>query len=336
MQGAVAEQSWVLGLDGGGSKTALAYISDSGMVVGPFTAPGINPFDRPDWEDVYRAFLTAHPAPGPLAYAALGLPGYDESPEVSARQLALSAELLLCPQRVMNDVEAAFLGAFAGQPGVLLLAGTGSMAWADDGVRQVRVGGWGEGFGDDGSAYWIGRRALGLASQALDGRWPDADFAPQLLTPLLGESPNPANLLTWFYAQTHMRSAVASLARTVDTLAEAGQPTARSILNEAAELLSQHVQAAREQLSSDQRGESDLPWSYAGSVTGSRTVLEHLTALLGPPSLPALPPLGGALFHAARQAGFDTGAEWQRRVCAALLSDSRFQASPSPQLQEHS
>ncbi|WP_175607545.1 N-acetylglucosamine kinase [Deinococcus marmoris] len=321
----------MLGLDGGGSKTALAYVSSAGEVVGPFYAPGTNPFDRPEWEAVLRAFLSAHPAPGPLVRASLGLPGYGESPAFSARQVDICAELFSdCPHSVMNDVEAAFVGAFAGGLGTLLLAGTGSMVWAEDcspqgGTRQLRVGGWGEGFGDEGSAYWIGRRALGLASQSLDGRHPDADFADLLLTPVLGEFPTQTALLTWYYGQTHARSAVAALARSVNDLADAGQPTAQIILLEAAELLAQHVSAARRQL-----GNPDLPWSYAGSVLGSRTVLGALTTLLGTPQVPALPPLGGALFHAASRAGFTTDTDWQARVRAPLLSTS----TPQPLLQE--
>ncbi|WP_415784626.1 BadF/BadG/BcrA/BcrD ATPase family protein, partial [Deinococcus saxicola] len=250
--GASQTDQWVLGLDGGGSKTALAYVSGAGEVVGPFYAPGINPFDRPDWEAVMRAFLSAHPAPGPLARASLGLPGYGESPAFSARQTGVCADLFgNCPHSVMNDVEAAFVGAFAGGPGVLLLAGTGSMAWAEDcspqgGARQLRAGGWGEGFGDEGSAYWIGRRALGLASQSLDGRHADADFAQALLTPVLDGPPTQPELLMWYHGQAHVRSAVATLARSVDHLAEDGQPTARTILLEAAELLAQHVSAARQ------------------------------------------------------------------------------------------
>ncbi|GGO40835.1 N-acetylglucosamine kinase [Deinococcus humi] len=320
------EQTWVLGLDGGGSKTALAYVSGAGEVVGPFSAPGINPFDRPDWEAVMRTFLSAHPAPGPLTYASLGLPGYGESPAISARQADVCADLLPgCPHTPMNDVEAAFVGAFAGGPGALLLAGTGSMAWAHDGARQLRTGGWGEGFGDEGSAYWIGRRALGLASQALDGRHQDAAFAQVLLTPVLDGPPTQPGLLTWFYAQGHARSAVAGLARSVNALAEDGQPTARSILLEAAQLLAQHVTATRQGL-----GCPGLPWSYAGSVLGSRTVLDELITRLGPPQPPALPPLGGAVFHAATRAGFDTTTVWRTHVRAALLHPS----DSTPLLQE--
>ena len=312
--------TWVLGLDGGGSKTALAYANRGGEVIGPYHAPGINPFDQPGWKAGLTAFLHAHPAPGTLSAATLGLPGYGESPEVSARQRGLSRELVLAPLNVMNDVEAAFVGAFAGGPGVLLLAGTGSMAWGSDGHRQVRAGGWGEGFGDEGSAYWIGKEALSLASQALDGRHPDQGFAAGLLTPLfgqlpVGELPGQAALLDWYYGLPHVRSGVAALARRVDELADQGQGTALGLLDRAARQLALHVQAARAQLGGDH-----LPWSHAGSVVNSHTVLARLEPLLGQAPLPpVLPPLGGALLHAAQQAGFNAGPDWQRTVRLALL-----------------
>lgn len=307
--------SWVLGLDGGGSKTSLAYANREGEVTGPFSAPGINPFDQPEWEAGLTAFLQAHPAPGPLAHATLGLPGYGESTDVSARQRRLSRTLILAPLTVMNDVKAAFVGALVGAPGVLLLAGTGSMAWGSDGQQEVRTGGWGEGFGDEGSAYWIGKQALSLASQALDGRNPDREFTRMFFEPLLTPV-DQTRVLEWYYGLKHVRSGVAALARRVDELADQGQGTALSLLNAAAHQLALHVQAAHTLMGTDR-----LPWSHAGSLLNSRTVLARLEALLGQAPLPpALPPLGGALLHAAQQAGFDAGPTWQRQVRLALLA----------------
>lgn len=319
--------SWVLGLDGGGSKTALAYLSAQGDLVGPFYAPGINPFDRPGWEGTLRAFLAAHPAPGPLEHATLGLPGYGESSDLTARQDEVCRSLLAASQTRMNDVQAAFLGAFPDGVGALLLAGTGSMAWASDGERHVRAGGWGEGFGDEGSAYWIGRAALGRASQAMDGRHPDTDFPALLLSELLGGEVTQARLLDWHHAQTHLRSAVAALARTVDALAQTGQPTALTLLDGAASELARHVHAVRAQLHLPA-----LPWSHAGSVLTSRHLQAALRRDLGEPEPPALPPLGGALHHAAQHAGWATSLE---RLNAALSSPAHASLPfPAPRPQE--
>jgi len=316
--------TWVLGLDGGGSKTALAYTNARAEVVGPFYAPGINPFDQPQWASLLRELLERHPAPGPLLHATLGLPGYGESLEVSAEQDAVCSRLLSCPFSSLNDVEAAFVGAFAGGDGVLLLAGTGSMAWAKSGNRQARVGGWGDAFGDEGSAYWIGRQALSLASQALDGRKPEvecAQFAHALLEPLLGPTGvHQEGLLSWYYTQTHPRSGVAALARTVDALAAQAQGSlggrvALELLGEAAHHLARHVVAARRSLKAP-----TLPWSFAGGLLNSVLLRDLLIERLSEtPRAPRLPPLGGALFHAARAAGVEVFPAWQDRLAAKLL-----------------
>lgn len=294
---------WVMGLDGGGSKTALAYLHVSGALIGPFVGPGINPFDQPAWSVRLAELLATHPVPGDLTYATLGLPGYGEAPEVSEQQLAACAALISAPHSVMNDVEVAFRGAFGSAPGALLLAGTGSMVWASDGRQTLRTGGWGDAFGDEGGAYWIGRQALSLASRAIDGRWPDDTFASALLAPVLnleeGTSPNQAQVLSWTYSLPHARSGIAALARQVDRLADAGQPTAQGLLRDAAILLADHVRAARERLKAP-----DLPWSGAGSVLHSHSLSAHLRAHLGPPQSPQLSPLGGALAHAAHLAGW--------------------------------
>jgi glucosamine kinase len=62
---------------------------------------------------------------------------------------------------VMSDAEAAHLGALGGDAGILLLAGTGSMALGRNARRRwARAGGWGPLLGDEGSAFWIGREWL--------------------------------------------------------------------------------------------------------------------------------------------------------------------------------
>ncbi|GHF38183.1 N-acetylglucosamine kinase [Deinococcus metalli] len=322
--------TWILGLDGGGSKTALAYLGPGGQVSGPYTAPGINPFDRPGWAADLTAFLAAHPAPGPLAHATLGLPGYGESPAITAQQDEVCRSVLGVPHSTMNDVQAAFVGAFPDGVGALLLAGTGSMAWASDGARHVRAGGWGDGFGDEGSAYWIGRAALSLASQALDGRHPDAAFAQDLLCPLLGGKVTPERLLEWHHGLAHVRSGVATVARTVDQLAATGQATALALLQSAAHELARHVHAVRAQLDAP-----SLPWSYAGSVTASRPLRDALVRELAcEPTAPALPPLGGALYHAATRAGHEPA--WALAVLSSALStDTSMTQRSVPRAQEH-
>ncbi len=144
----------VLGLDSGGSKTEAVVINRAGRVLLRRRDTGLDPTAAPGWEA--RLGLLAAEI-GPVSGAVLGLPCHGEIAAISARQVAVVADLFGPQAVVMNDVAVAFHGALAGADGVLVLAGTGSMAWAHGPLGTHRVGGWGHLFGDEGSAHWIGR-----------------------------------------------------------------------------------------------------------------------------------------------------------------------------------
>ena len=63
-------------------------------------------------------------------------------------------------------------GALAGEDGINIVAGTGSIAYGEYRGRSARAGGWGELFSDEGSAYWLAREGLRLFSRMSDGRAP--------------------------------------------------------------------------------------------------------------------------------------------------------------------
>jgi N-acetylglucosamine kinase len=124
-------------------------------------------------------------------------------------------------------------------------------------------------------------------------------------------------LLRWHQTRTHLRSEVAALARIVDALAERGESVAMGLMRRAADQLCLHVDAARRRI-----GEADSAWSHAGSVFASATIRQAMTARLGPPTPPALPPIGGALWRAARLAGWNPDSAWIARLAAALATHS--------------
>ncbi len=303
---------WVLGLDGGGTKTAFALADQAGNALGPIKGAGINPFDQPRWRGVLESLLEQCPIkPEELVFSSFGMPGYGESERVSSQQLEAARDFMGERCAALNDVAVAFKGALAGQPGVLILAGTGSMTWAGNGTQEIRVGGWGEGFGDEGSAHWIGQRAVQTLSWTLDGRLTDAAFRDAMLG-AIGVRDG-AGLIEWFYALEHPRSSVASLARVVDQLAEAGNVTAIKMLNDASTLLETHARAAWHRLGLD----SSARFSYAGSVFNSRTVREALGRMLSPLGrldAPRASPLAGALLDAAQRAGWTVDGAWLERV----------------------
>ncbi|WP_426111101.1 N-acetylglucosamine kinase [Pseudomonas sp. DSP3-2-2] len=307
----------ILGLDSGGSKTLLAIANRQGQVLKLGVANGLDPIANNDWQAQLRALLQPV-ADLPLVAAVLGLPLHGELSECSIVQHDIAQQALRCPVTVENDVRIAFDGAFTGtSAGVLMLAGTGSMAWAssnDPGGQHVRVGGWGDVFGDEGSAYWIGAQALVVASRTLDGR-----DAHHLLTRALLDHLDltPEQLAGWVYGLPNRRASVAALALHVSAWADAGDSAAIALLDAAAGHLAEHVTAAWRAI-----GQQGAPvWSYAGGVFANPSIIDQVGKRLGTaPRTPRLPPIGGALWRAAHNAGWNPDNSWIEHLSLSLRS----------------
>lgn len=310
------DEEVVLGIDGGGTKSLLAAATRQGAVTALLRGPGVNPFDGTDWREALGEILARASGLRPVAVAA-GLPGYGEHAALNAKQEAAIAQAFACPARVHNDVQMAYDGALGDRPGTLVLSGTGSMAWTQDGAQIVRVGGWGHGFGDEGSAYWIGHRAVTLLGHALDGRLDAPDFVRAMLKLIgIADRRDPDKALTeWFYALPHPRRMIAALAQGIDAIAASGDATARRIFDEAADELAALVRTARKRC--PQAGDV---WSYAGGSFASLALRTAMAARLGPPLTPALPPIGGAVWRAAKMAGWPIGAAWIANLASSLAA----------------
>ena len=312
-------EATVVGIDGGGSKTLIAVADRDGEVRILVRGRATSPLETDGW----RAALAeqARPfagAPGLEAVAA-ALPAYGEVEHVSAAQRqAITALFGAVPQRVLNDVDAAHLGAFAGGPGILILSGTGSMAWARDaaGVSH-RTGGWGEVIGDEGSGYWIGKCILGAVSQSLDGRAGPTALVDAVFDFLhLNRADAVSELEGWASGLDHPRTGIAALAPLATTLAERGDNAARAIVGQAADELARHVRTLGRKL-----GVSDLAWSYGGGMFGSPVLRAALIERLGrPPQTPLLPPIGGALLAAAQHLGWTTDAGFIERLARSIAT----------------
>jgi len=335
--------AYLCGLDSGGTKTLIAFADRYGRVIGPFRSASLDPSKNTDWPaELGSALSAAARAAGAqagtdpdaaafdfIAGAAFGLSFYSEIATFS-RQQREAARALLGPRVIVdNDVRIAFDGAFAAPDdaasntgGVLVLAGTGSMIWAsrngpDD--PHIRIGGWGDAFGDEGSAYWIGREALALVSMTLDGRRAARALTDAILAAL---AIRPDELLAWCYELPDRRARFAALAPIVTELAEQRNADARAMIGQAADHLADHVAAAARQLS--QQGSAAeatvFPrWSHAGSVFNSRLLVEMMTQRLGSAPVPArLPPIGGALLRAARHVHWSVDAAWLDRLSRSL------------------
>ena len=306
----------ILGIDGGGSKAIVALADKSGRVLEVSRGDGINPMDNRGWRHGLETQLQGFAQANGLAGIGAALPAYGEVEQISADQRsAIAAAFGAIPQRVLNDVDAAQIGAFGGGPGILILAGTGSMAWARDAAgTSHRVGGWGEVIGDEGSGNWIGHRVLGLVSQSIDGRAAPTKLVDAVFDALKLDTSDPHNSLEgWVARLTHPRSQISALAVFAGRLADAGDAGAIGILESAADELARHFHAIARLIG------GPMQWSYAGGTFNSRVLRDAVAARIGrAPLAPLLPPIGGALLAAAQHLDWPVHQAWIERLAAAI------------------
>ncbi len=174
----------IAGVDGGASKTRAVILSSGGAVLGGATAQSASAYHREPEEaaDIVLAAVreAAARAGGlrPLAAIGAGLAGADD-PMIRDRLIrAITGSGLAPIVHVDHDAAAALAGGLGLEPGIVIVAGTGSVAFGVDGSgRRARAGGWGPLLDDEGSGYAIGRSVLRAAMRAHDGRSPSTTLA---------------------------------------------------------------------------------------------------------------------------------------------------------------
>ncbi|MFL5403327.1 MAG: N-acetylglucosamine kinase [Gemmatimonadales bacterium] len=230
----------MIGADVGGSKTAVA-VSKDGQIVGRAEGPGaaVRPgralVSASSIADVVRQALSAA---GLLLgdILVVGAAGAGREPEQDELRKALRGENVASKVVVTTDIDIALTAAFADGPGIVVSAGTGSVAVGRDRTgRRHRIGGYGWQMGDEGSGYAIGRASLGAVSRAVDGRSPKTALSDRLLAATRSDSYD--ELVRW--AATATPAEVAALAPHVLAIAASGDPLAQGIADYAARELSQ-------------------------------------------------------------------------------------------------
>jgi N-acetylglucosamine kinase-like BadF-type ATPase len=137
---------------------------------------------------------------------------------------------------VVNDALIALVAGAGDAPGVVIIAGTGSIAYGRNAQGEAaRAGGWGHMIGDEGSGYWIGREALSAVMRAADGRGPDTRLTADILEHF--EVNDVSRLPRLVYDRAMPRMAVAVLGPLVQRVSEQGDAVATRILERAAEEL---------------------------------------------------------------------------------------------------
>lgn len=303
-----------LGVDGGGTKTALCLVDGTGEILARRTAPsiyyfatGIELVGEVLTPAVQEVCAEAGATPADVEYAFFGMPGYGEaSGDVPALDAAPAAVLGHDRYRCDNDMVAGWAGSLGAVDGVNVISGTGSMTYGERLGRGARVGGWGELFGDEGSAYWIAREGLAAFSRMADGRTEPGPLL-ELLREHLALSAD-LDLVDVVLNRWHGdRGKIAALCRPVVAAADAGDRVCLGIVEQAGAELALLVSATRFRLGWP-AGEA-MPVSYSGGALNAELLLtafsRRLAALGDPVELrrPLLAPDLGAALHAARLAG---------------------------------
>lgn len=314
----------ILGIDGGGSKVLITLADKNGRILRDARGGGVNPMDNPNWRHELEQHIEPFRNEPGLAAVGAALPAYGEVARLSALQKQCVDEAFPDIRRiVLNDVDAAHLGAFGGQPGILVLSGTGSMSWARNASGlSARAGGWGDVIGDEGSSYWIGRTALHLISQSLDGRAKPTGLATAIYDHLQLDISDPINTLGgWINGLARPRAGIAALSILVDQTAQQGDEIAIGLIEKAADELAKHHWAISGHC------EPGTDWTYAGGTFSSRLLLEAVERRIGRrPISPVLPPIGGALLAAAQLLDWPLNERWFGQIAVeaeAVIARSR-------------
>jgi N-acetylglucosamine kinase-like BadF-type ATPase len=179
----MSDQRYVVGMDGGGTKTAAVIADLAGNVLwntvgGPanFQVIGVETSANTVLDMITQCCQRVGCKYESVASVVLGFTGAGRPSDQNRMRdgvLAVAGERQVALKDVIvnSDARIALEGAFRGNPGMILIAGTGSILFGKDAEDNIhRVGGWGRFIGDEGSGYDIGRRGLGAVTKHLDGR----------------------------------------------------------------------------------------------------------------------------------------------------------------------
>lgn len=299
---------YYLGVDGGGTKTAFILIDEKGKVPAYLTKStchyiqaGIENFEIVLREGIEKLCELALIDISDIKYSFLGLPAYGENVDDIPGLEKIVRDILNSERfRCGNDVEAGWAGSLACQPGINLVGGTGAIGFGrDDKGNSARASGWGYFCGDEGSAYWLGRKVISLFGKEADGRM---ERTP--IYNIVRESFNierDLDFITVVYDELEMkRDKIAGLALLLDKAAEEGDENAIKYYREAAYEHSLTVKALLNKLEFNQ--DKEILVSYSGGVfkAGSH-ILEPLKEFIDCDQLklikPILEPVTGAALY---------------------------------------
>lgn len=240
------------GVDGGSTKTLTVTADEEGIVIGAgesgpsnYHVVGVDKAVENINSSIKQSLSgTGIEAPDVVT---LGLAGMDTQYDFKFFEEKAVPRILGAKVYVRHDAEIALVGATKGEPGVIVIAGTGSAAGARNRKGEyARCGGWGYIVGDEGSAYYLGRRALTAVLWAYDGRGEPTILTEKVLEKL--EISSVDEIVKKVYVEKMTVREMARLAPLVTEAAKNGDKVAKKIIDDAAYNLALHVIALARRL----------------------------------------------------------------------------------------
>ncbi len=230
----------VLGLDAGGTKTVCLLANEEGTVLASARGGGANlqaagelAVEKVLYEVMEEALGDRALVPAAICLGIAGVDRPDDRVVIRAvmKRIARQARVL-----IVNDALVALEAGAPGVPGVVVISGTGSIAYGRNARGEAaRAGGWGYVLGDEGSGYWIGRAALRAVLRESDRRGPKTALTRLLLAHF--DVSQAQGLIHAVYNTSLQPAAIGSLARCVQEAFSAGDSVAIGILRNAADEL---------------------------------------------------------------------------------------------------
>jgi glucosamine kinase len=256
----------VLGIDSGGTKTTCLLADERGMILSEGRGPGANlhtagevAVERVLADVITQAIGDRRIVPAAICLGIAGVDREDEARTIRAimGRIGPGARVL-----VVNDALIALKAGAKDAPGIVIIAGTGSIVYGHNaGGEAARAGGWGHMIGDEGSGYWIGREALSAVMRASDGRGPATRLTGEILAHL--NLNDESRLPRIVYDRESPRMTVAALGPIVQRAAVEGDAVATRILERAADELTLAARSVASQL--EMRGDA-FTFFLAGGV----------------------------------------------------------------------
>lgn len=272
-----------LGIDGGGTKTAFSIFDEDMEPLERFRLPGchVAQAGAEGMRAVLREGIGRARATGLLGGSfgiGMGICGYGEDAGTTALIGEIAREAAGgAPLELVNDVEAAWAAALGMRDGIVLIAGTGSMAYGRRGELSARAGGWDYELGDEGSGGWLGRELLRAFTRQSDGRDEPGPLLAMVRRALgLGDD---FDVIP--YAREHIwdRGEISSLAPIVTRAAREGDASAAAILARAGREEADMVAAVARALFADAPGEVPVA-CVGGTFAAGGAVLGPLSDAL--------------------------------------------------------